>query len=175
MLEKKILKSDLVYNDDMSKRYMLRLEWEKSKPKMSIIMLTSGKSNGIYFDRTTSLVMANAERLSYGTVEILNLFSSVDRDFNEKADKENINAIDTSAKSADIVIFAVGSLAKTDKRIAKRQKEVLTILKRNDKKLYCISDDEGKRFYHPLCPKVKEWNLTKFDVEELLKRGYKDD
>lgn len=175
MLEKTILKSDLLYNEDKSKRYMLRLEWEKSKPKMCIIMLAVGKSNGIYFDRTTNLVIENADRLGYGTVDILNLFSSIDRNFNEKTDKENISAIDTSAKSAEIVIFAAGTHHKTDKRIAERQKEVLAILKRCDKKLYCIADDEGKKFYHPLCPKVREWNLTKFDVEEFTKKGYEDD
>lgn len=170
LVEKNMLKSDLSYSDDKSKRYMLRLEWEKTKPKMSIIMLSAGSSNGICFDKTTNLVIENALRLGYGSVDILNLFSSLNRDFTEVSDDENLKTIDTSAKCADKVIFAVGTGHAANKKIVKKQNEVLAMLKKYDKKLYCISDDGGKKFYHPLCPKVREWNIEKFDVEEVIRK-----
>ena len=43
------------------------------------------------------------------------------------------------------------------------------------KKLFCIADSNGKRFYHPLCPKVRHWNLVKFDIEEYLREEYSND
>ena len=175
LVEKNMLKSDLSYSDDKSKRYMLRLEWEKAKPKMSIIMLSAGSSDGICFDKTTNLVIENALKSGYGSVDILNLFPSVDRNFNEQSDSENLKFIDTSAKSADIIIFAAGTGQSGNKKIIRRQNDVLIALKKYDKKLYCISDDKGKRFYHPLCPKVKEWKIEKFDVEELIRKEYQDD
>jgi len=86
-----------------------------------------------------------------------------------------LKAINTSAKNADIVIFAVGTGHSKNKIVQKRQNEVLAILKRYDKKLYCIADSEGQKFYHPLCPKVRKWNLEKFDIVELTKKGYEND
>ena len=175
LVEKNILKSSMSYNDDKSKRYLLRLEWDKTKPKACIIMISTGTTNGLYFDRTTNYILENTTTLDYGSVDILNLFSSIDVDFSEPSDNENIKAINTSAKESDIVIFAVGTGKKNDKRVQKRQTEILTILKRYDKKLYCIADSDGQKFYHPLCPKVRKWNLKKFDIEELTKKGYEYD
>ena len=34
-------------------------------------------------------------------------------------------------------------------------------------KLYCIADQKGRKFYHPLCPAVRYWTLATFDYKEL--------
>lgn len=172
LVEKSILKSDLSYSDDKSKRYLLHIEWDKTKKKAAIVMLSAGKANGLVFDRTTDNVIENLVELDYGSVDILNLFSSLDTKIENEADSENLKIIDVSAKNADIVIFAAGTGRKADTRVQLRQKEVLAKLKKHDKKLFCIADKNGKKFYHPLCPKVKKWNLVKFDIEELTKKGY---
>lgn len=174
-VEKNILKSSITSDDEKNSRYLLRLEWEKTKKSLCIVMLSAGVTNGICFDRTTNYVLENASSLDYGAVDIVNLFSSVDTDFDEDCDQDNIKAIDTSAKNADIVIFAVGTGHKSNKKVQKRQKEVLAILKKYDKKLYCIADEKGNKFYHPLCPKVRKWNLQKFDIAELSRKGYEYD
>ena len=175
LVEKNILKSDLSYSDDKSRRYLLKIEWDKMKKKACVIMFSAGIANGICFDRTTDYVIRNLVELDYGSVDILNLFSSVNTNIENISDDENLKVIDTSAKNADIVIFAVGTGHSTNKTVQKRQKEVLDILKRYDKKLYCIADSEGHKFYHPLCPKVRKWNLVKFDIVELTKKGYEND
>ncbi len=172
LVEKNMLKSDLSYNDDKSKRYLLRIEWDKTKKKACVIMLSAGKANGLFFDRTTNNVIENLVESDYGSVDILNLFSSLDTKIEEESDNDNLKMIDTSAKNSDIVIFAAGTGHKGDKRVQKRQKDVFAILKRYDKKLFCIADSNGQKFYHPLCPKVKKWNLVKFDIEELTRKGY---
>lgn len=172
LVEKNMLKSDLSYNDDKSKRYLLRIEWDKTKKKACVIMLSAGKANGLFFDRTTNNVIENLVESDYGSVDILNLFSSLDTKIEEESDNDNLKMIDTSAKNSDIVIFAAGTGHKGDKRVQKRQKDVFAILKRYDKKLLCIADSNGQKFYHPLCPKVKKWNLVKFDIEELTRKGY---
>lgn len=174
LVEKNILKSDLLYSDDKSRRYLLHLEWDKTKKKACVIMLSAGKSNGIYFDRSTNNVVTNLVESDYGSVDILNLFSSLDDKIEQSSDKDNLKAIDTSAKESDIVIFAAGTGHSTNKKAMTRQNEVLAILKKHDKNLYCIADDEGKKFYHPLCPKAKKWNLVKFDIAELTKKGYEE-
>lgn len=172
LVEKNILKTDLSYSDDKSKRYLLKIEWNKTKKKACIIMLSAGRANGLFFDRTTNNVIENLVESDYGSVDILNLFSCLDEKVENIADTENLQIIEQSAKNADIVIFAAGTGKKADKRVQTRQKEVLATLKKYDKKLFCIADKNGKKFYHPLCPKVNKWNLVKFDIEELIKKGY---
>lgn len=171
-VEKNILKSDLCYNDDKTKRYLLKIEWDKTKKKACIIMLSAGRANGLFFDRTTSNVVENLVEADYGSVDVLNLFSCLCEKTEDVPDAENLRMIEQSAKNADVVIFAAGTGHSADKKVQKRQKDVLTKIKKYDKKLFCIADSNGQKFYHPLCPKVKKWNLVKFDVEELTRKGY---
>ncbi len=129
-------------------------------------MLKAGRTNGVFFDRTTNFVLENLSELGFGSGDILNLFSSLNGGFDDE-DKDNLKAIESACKNADTVIFAVGTGHKMNKKVMKRQNEVLAILKNHSDKLFCISDDEGQKFYHPLCPKVQEWELVKFDIKEL--------
>ncbi len=47
------------------------------------------------------------------------------------------------------------------------QKKVLDMLEPYASKLYCIADQKGRKFYHPLCPAVRYWTLATFDYKEL--------
>lgn len=134
-IEENQIKAVVTYNDSKTKLYSLKIEWDSTKKKLCIIMLSVSNSNGIYNDKTTNLVIKNAYELDYGSVEILNLFSSLDNKRDMQKDKEYTSIIDSVAKSSDTVIFAVGIGYKTDKRIYKRQSDVLATLKRYDKKL----------------------------------------
>ena len=138
-------------------------------------MLCAGVTNGIFFDRTTNYVIQNLVELDCGGVDILNLFSSVDKTIDSNTDSENLKAIETSAKNADIVVFAVGTGHQANKKVQLCQNAVLDVLNPYNEKLHCIADDYGKKFYHRLCPKVQKWNLVKFDVEELTGRECEDD
>ena len=160
------LKSEAVYDDNETRRYSLHLEWQKDLKKACVIMLKAGKTNGVFFDRTTNFVLENLASLDFGSVDILNLFSALNGGFDD-ADNDNLKAIESACKSADVVIFAVGTGHKMNKKVITRQKEVIAILKNHSDKLLCIADDEGQKFYHPLCPKVQKWNLVNFDVKEI--------
>ena len=160
------LKSEAVYDENETRRYVLHLEWQKDLKRACVIMLKAGKTDGISFDRTTNFVLENLASLDFGSVDILNLFSSLNGGFDDE-DKDNLKAIESACKSADVVIFAVGTGHKMNKKVITRQKEVIAILKNHSDKLLCIADDEGQKFYHPLCPKVQEWELVKFEIKEL--------
>ena len=166
---KNTIKTEMIFDDSNKRRYRLSIEWDKTKKKACVIMLSAGNSSGIYFDRSTNNVIANLVESDYGSADILNLFSSLNEKIENNSDNENLKTVELSAKSADIVIFAAGTGHLTNKKAVKRQNEILEILKNYDEKLYCIADDEGKKFYHPLCPKVQNWNLVKFDVKENVK------
>lgn len=172
---KNTLKSELVFDDNETRRYLLRLEWDKEKPKACVIMLSAGTANGISLDHTTNYVLENLLALGYGSVEVLNLFSNIKQKTESAEDAENLKAISSAAKKADIIILASGSTFKTNSHVKKRQLAVLEILSEYQDNLYCIANSTGQKFYHPLCPSVRKWNLQKFDAQAIIKEMCNDD
>ena len=162
--EKNTLKTTLIFDDDGKSKLKLSIEWDKNKKKACVIMLCFGKGNGIYFDKSTSQCIKNLLSLDYGSVDIVNLFSSSDMHMNGS----NTESIKNAVSTADTVIYAVGMGKKNYKSFQAAQNEILPVIESVKEKLFCISDDDGNGFYHPLCPKVDTWKLTKFNTKELL-------
>lgn len=166
------LVTEAVFSDDQTKRYLLRKEWDGSKPKLAIIMLAPSEASGIELDSTTLLVLNNASRLGYGSVVILNLFTTLD-DFAlkhaENVDKENIDIIVEEAKKADSIVYAPGVGKAKIKVFQKRQEQVVKALRPFEEKLHCLCNKDGEaRLQHPLSPAVREWYLSAFKVDELI-------
>lgn len=175
--EKNTLKSEMVYSDDKKKRYSLYLEWQKQPKKAMIIMVGAGNTNGVVFDHTTNFVVDNFNRLDYGAVKIVNLFATIGNGktiIEKDDDAENLDYIKKAIDDAEIVVYAVGTGHINNKSFIKRQSQVLEILKDYEDKVYCLADWSGKKFYHPLCPKVRNWNLQRFEIKELLQENEKD-
>ena len=169
---KTTLITEAVFSDDNSKRYLLRKVWDETKPKLTVIMLTPSEASSIELDNSTQLVLNNAVRLGFGSVEILNLFSRVN-DFSlkkaEDTDDENTKVIVKSAKNADTIVYAAGVGKAKNKMFQKRQKTVLESLKGFEKKLHCLCAENGNaRFQHPLSPAVRIWHLSPFKIDEII-------
>lgn len=169
---KTTLTTEALFSDDGSKRYLLRKEWDSQKPKIAVIMLAPSVSSGIELDTSTQLVINNVERLGFGSVDILNL-SAVLNDFSLKyadtADKENIDTILSSAKSADVIVYAAGVGKSKNKTFQKLQESVLSKLIPFENKLNCLTDSKGySKFQHPLSPSVRTWYLSPFKVSDLV-------
>ena len=171
--EKVMLRSSLQYSDDRKKRYILSVEWDKDKKKACVIMLSSGQANGIIFDRTTTHCIENFIQLDYGSVDIVNLFATIGNGksvIDDGIDEENLKTIKKSASSAEIIVFAVGTGKQNDKRVQKCQSAVLEELSEYKEKMFCIADADDRKFYHPLCPKVRKWKLLQFSADELTEK-----
>lgn len=164
----------VIYNDDETHRYLLRKEWDSTKPTAEIIMLYPSYADTITVDHTTMFVLHNLERLDYGSVNIVNLFSCMNQARKTRdIDEDNIQYITEYAEKSDVIIFATGTGGDGNKTVLAMQREVLNALEPYRHKLKCIADKKGKKFYHPLCPTVRNWNLTDFDYSEL--RAFKTD
>lgn len=105
------LTTEAIFSDDNLKRYLLRKIWDEKKPRLVIIMLAPSGASGIELDNSTQLVLNNAHRLGYGSVDILNLFATLN-DFTlkyaEYEDADNMKVILKSAKDADTIVYAAG-------------------------------------------------------------------
>ena len=169
---KTTLTTHAVFSDDGAKRYLLKKVWDNNKPKLAIIMLAPSVSSGIELDTSTQLVINNVARLGFGSVDILNL-SAVLNDFSlkqaEAEDKENIDTILNSAKSADIIVYAAGVGKAKNKTFQQLQETTLKSLISFEDKLNCLySADNKARFQHPLSPSVRTWHLAPFKIKELI-------
>ncbi len=55
------LKSEAVYDENETRRYVLHLEWQKDLKRACVIMLKAGRTNGVFFDRTTNFVLVDKD------------------------------------------------------------------------------------------------------------------
>ncbi len=168
---KSTIKTECIYSDDNQKRYSFSIEWDKQKRKAVVIMVSAGRTDGISFDSSTNLVLSNLVALDYGSVKIVNLFATMGNGksvIEKESDPDNISHIINAVKSADTVIYAAGTGHMNNKAFRRRQNDLLERLTPYENKLMCIADTRGKRFYHPLCPIVRTWNLMPFALSELV-------
>lgn len=134
-------------------------------------MLAPSGASGIELDTSTLLVLNNADRLGFGSVDVLNLFATLN-DFSltsaEEEDADNLNIIVESAGNADVVVCAPGVGKAKNKTFIKRQETVLKELKQFESKLNCLCSQNGDaRLQHPLSPAVRKWFLSPMKIEEL--------
>ena len=124
------MQTTVIYNDDKTHRYLLRKEWDSDKPSAEIIMLYPSSADTVTVDHTTMFVLQNLERLDYGSVNIVNLFSSMsDKHSTLDIDEDNMNYIMECAEKSDIIIFATGTGGDGNKTVLRMQKQVLDMLK----------------------------------------------
>ena len=166
------LTTEAVFDDTSTKRYLLKKAWDPSLPSLTIIMLAPSIASGVAMDSTTTLVLNNASALGFGSVSIVNLFATLG-DFSlskaEPEDPENLKAILSEAKDADVIIYAPGVGKNKLQVFQERSTQVLTALRPYEKKLKCLTSASGKtRLLHPLCPSVRKWNIAELRLDELL-------
>lgn len=77
---KSIIKTEVIYDDEMKNKYVVRKEWDKNKRKALVLMKNAGQADDIVLDQTTMYVVNNLVKLDYGSVIIMNLFPSIEGD-----------------------------------------------------------------------------------------------
>lgn len=166
------LRTEIVMSEDGTKRYSMRKVWSENKPSLAIVMLCPSSSGEVAVDTSTALTIGNCFRLGYGSVTIVNLFSTVnDFDLREvqEDDPENLQAIIAAAEKADCLVMGAGTGKAKNKLFQKRLEQVLTALRPYEDKLHCLCDENGgSRGLHPLSPRLRQWHLSKCSVSEFV-------
>ena len=166
------LRTEIVESDDGTKRYSLKKVWDEGKPSMAVVMMCPSSSGEVAVDTSTMLTLGNCYRLGYGSVTIVNLFSTIN-DFGLKAaeeeDEENLQAILAAAERASCFVMGAGTGKAKNKVFQQRLTQVMTALRPHEDKLYCLCDENGgSRGLHPLSPRVREWHLSPLKISELI-------
>ena len=169
LTEKLMLKTQTVFSDDRNNRYLLRKEWDAKKPKATIIMTNPSAADLMTIDYTTIYILNNISKLDFGSVDIVNLYSTVTTkltadNLNVKVEKENAEFILKSAEKSDKIIIAWGKIGENNQRVRMAQDNLLKILQPFKDKLCCIAmSQNGECGFHPLAPQIRfEWFLRDF-------------
>lgn len=175
---KTTLTTEAIFSDDGAKRYLLRKTWDDSKPSFAVIMLAPSSASGIELDSSTQLVLNNCFRLGFGSVDVLNLFATLN-DFAlkeaEDKDADNLQAIVQSAERASTLVYAAGTGKAKNKTFQRRQEQVLNALRPHEDKLHCLTGENGRaRLQHPLSPAVRTWHLSPLKISELVTEPKKE-
>ena len=115
-----------VFSKDKTHRYILSKEWDSKANKAMVIMIQPNKSDTIILDLTTVLVINNLHNLGFGAVDIVNLFSKIDTKLSMKdgisnlIDKDTDRYIIESAKQANTMVIASGTIGENNKKVKGR-------------------------------------------------------
>lgn len=162
------IRSEAVFNEDYTHRFILRKEWNKEKKKAVVIMIQPNTNDPYELDLTTVRVINNLNRIGYGYVDLVNIYSVVTKKLYLKGydedlvREENDGYILRACTKTDTVILAWGSVEETSPKIADRIQELMTKLEPFKDKMYIICDSQTTAARHPLAPSVaSHWNLVK--------------
>jgi len=133
-------------------RYDLFRTWDRHKPMLLFVMLNPSTADEKELDRTVNRCSGFARGLGYGGFHVVNLFALVSTD--PKALKEakdpvgplNGRYIGRLAKEANMVIVAWGS----NIMVKERAPKVLKLLRKYNKKIYCLGTNKDGHPRHPL-------------------------
>lgn len=161
---KSTLKTEVIYDDVLENKYLVKKEWDKAKKTALIIMKNAGDTDEIVQDQTTMYVINNLAKLGYGSVSIMNLFPSVNNKDNNTSAIENLKFVQAEVTKVDDVIIAVGTGIETNKEALKRLHMIVAILLDKKANILQIENAKGRRGFHPLYPAVKNgWILVPYD------------
>lgn len=167
------LKRSAVFDESNKYRFSLERIWDKTKGKITFILLNPSVATGTSDDPTTTRCINLAKQFGYGRLEIVNLFSYIatypyelEAMSKELAiGKENQRFILQAVNSADISVAGWG----VNCYIHNRYRDISEIFKGH--KLYCLGDlsKEGHP-QHPLARvKVNSLNVFLEPQQEAIK------
>ncbi|MST55657.1 DUF1643 domain-containing protein [Pyramidobacter sp. SM-530-WT-4B] len=171
--EKMLVRTEAVYSDDRTRRYLLHREWDVKKPKALIIMTNPSTAGTIALDFTTMYILNNITALGYGSVTTANLVSKITLRLSVKddieAEDENFDQIVKAAQKADKVIIAWGRIGETSVKVRAVQDKLLARLEPFKEKLCEIGNESGESGFHPLAPQIRShWILNPYEIPEPI-------
>lgn len=117
MITETTIQCQAVFSEDRKHRFLLQKIWNTEKPKATIIMINPNQADLIQTDATTMLVINNLDKLGFGSVDIVNLYSVITSKISfhftpdeELLETENDAIVLESAKTSDQIIIAWGSV-----------------------------------------------------------------
>ena len=165
--EKGTMQTEVIFNDAREERYLLRKIWDKTKPKVSLLMIQAGAANAVDIDMTCLYCIRNLNLLGYGGFDVLNISSKIETKLSTKdaitLSAANVEQILKSASMAKKFIICWGKIGENNAKVKAVQRQILEHLQPFEDKLHVIASPAGGTGFHPLAPQIRfEWIIEKF-------------
>lgn len=161
---KSTIKTEVIYDDKLPNKYVVKKEWNKNKKPALIIMKSADDANEIVQDQTTMYVINNLAKLDYGSVSIMNLFLTIACANTNESAIENFKYVQEEVQLVEDVIIAAGTGIESNKEALKRLHMIVAVLLDKKANILQIESSKGRRGFHPLYPAVKnDWILVPYN------------
>jgi hypothetical protein len=138
-------------------KYRYRLERIMGPgPSLGIVMINPAEATEEWDDPTIACVQTLCSRFGFGRAIIGNLFGYRDPDvlklasIDDPIGPENDDSLEGIARDADTIVVAWGAHKKAPAGHENRWRDVVRILERSGKDLYCLRHLSGDHPAHPL-------------------------
>lgn len=175
------LKTTLIMDDKEEKLFQVTKVWDTKKKSLAVCLLKAGTTTGVGVDKTTQLILKNAEKLDFGSVTIVNVIAKVNGNLNkQELDEENLKYILNACEKSDMFVYAAGTAVLNNRKLLQLQSKLMENLIKHKEKIYCLGNDKEPTFFHVLYPAVQTWKLYKFNPalfvelpEQIIKKSHK--
>lgn len=187
MIDKEIVttKTEVWRDTTNTHRYVFRRQWftgakeEKTGPLAVVITIRPASTEPFVTDLSLLLIEKNCRQLGFAGFIAVNLFSMVQHSptisYQKANDSQSLETIQTALaeKRIEQIIFACGSVTKTNQLAHQQLKKLYTCLTEKQKKQAKILVDSDGKPAHPLNVQVrKNWLLA--DYNGTIKGNKKD-
>jgi hypothetical protein len=153
-----------------TRRYYLRISWDKSKPILGYLLLNPSTANEDDDDPTSRFLKAFAESKGFGSIIIVNVISFIEHKsevldiYDYRSDPKNLRYIRRMLRQSDQVVVGRG---KKGKRVASRLRYLLN---NYHEKLHYFRDNKDKSPTQPtyMIRYMNEHRLTYAQLEMPL-------
>lgn len=179
MIDKEIVttKTEVWRDTKKTHRYVLRRQWctgtkeEKTGPLVIIITISTTSTEAFVTDLSLLLIEKNCRQLGFAGFIVVNLFSLVQKtssvSYQKANDSQSLETIQTalSEKRIEQIIFACGSVTKTNQLAYQQMKTLYSCLTEKQKEQTKVLVDTNGKAAHPLNVRVREkWYLADYSV-----------
>lgn len=177
MIDKEVVttKTEVWSDKKSTHRYVFRRQWstgtkeEKTGPLAVVITIRPTSTEAFVKDLSLLLIEKNCRQLGFAGFIAVNLFSLVQRSprisYQKANDSYSLETIQTalSEKRVEQIIFACGSVTKTNQLASQEMKKLYNCLTEKQKRQTKVLVDPDGNAAHPLNVRVREkWALIDY-------------
>lgn len=179
-----ILEKTGVYNEELTKRYELTMEYRGVKGKKILVICINPASDKIQVaDTTTNYLSNNLFTMGYSTITLCNIFADITGKLKPTEVEDNSDNMEylqeVLTREFDHILIGFGNTFIGHKKVNAQKDLLFQLLKPHTKKLVELMDSEGKyknlKTIHPLFAGQRfsgKWVFRKFALpKEELKKG----
>lgn len=145
------MKREAIFSKDRKYRYSIERVWDSTRKSVVFICLNPSTADEYEEDQTLTRCINFSRDWGYGSVEVVNLFAFKATDPTDLKSSlhpvgtENDRYIEEAVEGADLVVAAWGEHGK----YRRRNREVLYLIRKLDKEIYCLEVLKCKEPKHP--------------------------